>query len=186
MDKTVGGSRCETDVVAGQPRLGEGRRGRCGRRRHHRRYGTHRRARRLGRSVQLSAHPPGPIKVGLTLDLSGSFAADDIATSHTAKAILAKFDEYYGTIDGHKVEYDIRDDASAPTQAVTAAEQLADDHVAALVNTSFNPAAYTLEIPLLNKEKVLMLSDVSQEAFQNAKEYPYFCTSTPRYRRRAS
>ena len=139
-----------------------------------------------GSGAGASSYPPipaGPIKVGMTLDLSGTYAADGVATSHTANAILAKYDQYFGgTIDGHKVEYDIINDGSDPTQAVTAAEQLANDHVAAVVNTSFNPAAYDLEIPVLNHAKILMLSDVSEEQFQNAKAYPYFfsvSTSVP-------
>ena len=131
----------------------------------------------VGSTAQASSYPPippGPIKIGMTLDLSGSFGADGIATEHTVEGILAKFHQYYGKVDGHQVEYDIVDDASEATQAVSAAEQLADNHVAAVVNTSYNPAAYTLEIPLLNKDKVLMLSDVAVEQFDNAKAYPYF------------
>src|SRR5487761_2560152 len=84
-----------------------------------------------------------PVKIGISLSLSGDFSADGIAFKQGyqlwANDVNAK-----GGLLGHKVVLDIVSDASDPTQVVTNYQKLiSNDHV----NLTFGPFSSLLSLP---------------------------------------
>ena len=87
--------------------------------------------------------PGAPVKIGISLSLSGDFSADGLAFQQGYKLWAADVNKSGGLL-GHKVTLDIVSDASSPTQVVTNYEKLISvDHV----NLTFGPFSSLLSLP---------------------------------------
>jgi len=84
-----------------------------------------------------------PVKIGISLSLSGDFSADGQAFAQGYKLWAADVNAKGGLL-GHKVVLDIKSDASSPTQVVTNYKALISvDHV----NLTFGPFSTLLTLP---------------------------------------
>jgi branched-chain amino acid transport system substrate-binding protein len=84
-----------------------------------------------------------PVKIGISLSLSGDFSADGLAFQQGYKLWAADVNKTGGLL-GHKVVLDIVSDASSPTQVVTNYQKLISvDHV----NLTFGPFSSLLSLP---------------------------------------
>ena len=84
-----------------------------------------------------------PIKIGISLSLSGDFSGDGLAFQQGYKLWAADVNKAGGLL-GHKVVLDIVSDASDPTQVVTNYQKLiSSDHVA----LTFGPFSSLLTLP---------------------------------------
>ncbi len=84
-----------------------------------------------------------PVKIGISLSLSGDFSADGIAFQQGYKLWASDVNKAGGLL-GHKVSLDIVSDASSPTQVVTNYQKLiSSDHV----NLTFGPFSSLLTLP---------------------------------------
>jgi ABC-type branched-subunit amino acid transport system substrate-binding protein len=119
--------------------------------------------------------PAGPIKVGISVPLSGATAAFGIATKAAFENVTLKTWNAAnpGGIDGHPVQLDILDDASDVTKAVAVANQFVADKDTAVITASYNPAAAPQQIAVLNKAKVPALIQVAQDVYNNPSKFPY-------------
>ena len=124
--------------------------------------------------------PAGPIKLGVSLPLSGAAAAyGTLAEKALEDVSLKAFDAANPDgIDGHQVQFVILDDASDPTKAVSVANQFVSDKVAAVVALSYNTAADPLQLAILSKAKIPVIAVVSSDEFANTSKYPYFYGTT--------
>jgi branched-chain amino acid transport system substrate-binding protein len=84
-----------------------------------------------------------PVKIGISLSLSGDFSADGQAFKQGYQLWAADVNKTGGLL-GHKVVLDIVSDASSPTQVVTNYQKLiSTDHV----NLTFGPFSSLLTLP---------------------------------------
>jgi branched-chain amino acid transport system substrate-binding protein len=84
-----------------------------------------------------------PVKIGISLSLSGDFSADGLAFQQGYKLWAADVNKSGGLL-GHKVVLDIVSDASSPTQVITNYQKLISvDHV----NLTFGPFSSLLTLP---------------------------------------
>ena len=84
-----------------------------------------------------------PVKIGISLSLSGDFSADGLAFQQGYKLWAADINKTGGLL-GHKVVLDIVSDASDPTQVVTNYQKLiSNDHV----SLTFGPFSSLLSLP---------------------------------------
>jgi branched-chain amino acid transport system substrate-binding protein len=84
-----------------------------------------------------------PVKIGVSLSLSGDFSADGLAFQQGYN-LWANDVNKTGGLLGHKVSLDIVSDASSPTQVVTNYQKLISaDHV----NLTFGPFSSLLSLP---------------------------------------
>ncbi|MBW4030144.1 MAG: ABC transporter substrate-binding protein [Acidobacteria bacterium] len=89
------------------------------------------------------SHALAPIKIGISLSLSGDFSADGIAFDQGYKLWAADVNAHGGLL-GHQVQLDVVSDASSPTQVVTNYQKLiTNDHVA----LTFGPFSSLLSLP---------------------------------------
>ncbi len=89
------------------------------------------------------AHALAPIKIGISLSLSGDFSADGVAFQQGYQLWAADVNAHGGLL-GHPVSLDIVSDASSPTQVVTNYQKLiTNDHVA----LTFGPFSSLLSLP---------------------------------------
>jgi len=84
-----------------------------------------------------------PVKIGISLSLSGDFSADGLAFQQGYKLWAADVNKTGGLL-GHKVVLDIVSDASDPTQVVTNYQKLISNDKVAL---TFGPFSSLLTIP---------------------------------------
>ncbi len=89
------------------------------------------------------SHALAPIKIGISLSLSGDFSADGVAFDQGYKLWAADVNAHGGLL-GHQVQLDVVSDASSPTQVVTNYQKLiTNDHVA----LTFGPFSSLLSLP---------------------------------------
>jgi ABC-type branched-subunit amino acid transport system substrate-binding protein len=119
--------------------------------------------------------PPGPIVVGATTPLSGPTAVDGISTEESFNGVTMKaFNaEFPNGIDGHPVKLVFLDDQGTITGGVESAEELAADHVAAVVTASYNAEATADQLTIWNKDKIPVISQVGGNEYSNTKAWPY-------------
>ncbi len=84
-----------------------------------------------------------PVKIGISLSLSGDFSADGLAFQQGYKLWAADVNRTGGLL-GHKVVLDIVSDASSPTQVVTNYQKLISNDKVAL---TFGPFSSLLSLP---------------------------------------
>jgi branched-chain amino acid transport system substrate-binding protein len=84
-----------------------------------------------------------PVKIGISLSLSGDFSADGLAFQQGYKLWASDVNKAGGLL-GHQVSLDVKSDASSPTQVVTNYQSLiSTDHV----NLTFGPFSSLLTLP---------------------------------------
>jgi branched-chain amino acid transport system substrate-binding protein len=98
----------------------------------------------------------GPIKVGLTVSLTGNYQA--LGTGDQQGALLA-VDEINaaGGINGRKIEMTVKDDKTQPDQSVLAFNQHRGDDVVAVIGSSFSASALAT-IPQAERNKMPYVS----------------------------
>ena len=89
------------------------------------------------------SHTLSPIKIGISLSLSGDFSADGQAFQQGYKLWASDVNKGGGLL-GHKVVLDIKSDASLPTQVVTNYQSLISTDKVAL---TFGPFSSLLTLP---------------------------------------
>jgi branched-chain amino acid transport system substrate-binding protein len=84
-----------------------------------------------------------PVKIGISLSLSGDFSVDGVAFQQGYKLWAADVNKAGGLLH-HKVSLDIKSDASSPAQVVTNYQKMiSSDHV----NLTFGPFSSLLTLP---------------------------------------
>jgi branched-chain amino acid transport system substrate-binding protein len=128
-----------------------------------------------GSSTQYKPIPAGPIVFGLSAPLSGATASYGLLTqlSFDKVTVPAFQAEFPNGIDGHPVQVKLLDDASDVTKAVSVAEQLVADHVAAVLTVSYNPEAADQQLAVFNKDKIPVISTLSGSQYTNTSSWPY-------------
>jgi ABC-type branched-subunit amino acid transport system substrate-binding protein len=126
------------------------------------------------------AIPPGPIKLGMSLPLSGPYAeyGESSETAFT-KVAMPFFDrENPKGIDGHKVELDIQNDQGDSTTAVNVANEFVSQHIPVVIAPTSIPGAADLQIAIWNKNKVPVVSNyVNEGTYADGTKWPYVWAS---------
>jgi branched-chain amino acid transport system substrate-binding protein len=119
--------------------------------------------------------PAGPIKFGISTPLTGAQAAFGQTTAQSFNNITLKaFNALHPDgIDGHPVMYEVLDDASDVTKAVSVANQFVNDKLAAVITVSYNPAATSQQLAILNKAKVPVVSVMTGSQYTDTTAWPY-------------
>jgi len=123
--------------------------------------------------------PPGPIKLGLSLPLSGPYAVfGESSQSAFTKVAMPFFDkEYPNGIDGHKVVLDIQNDGGDSTTAVNVANEFVSQKIPVVIAPTSIPGAVDLQIPIWNKNKVPVISNyVNEGIYADGTKWPYVFT----------
>jgi ABC-type branched-subunit amino acid transport system substrate-binding protein len=124
--------------------------------------------------------PAGPIKLGLSLPLSGPYAEYG-ESSETAfeKVAMPFFDKQNPNgIDGHKVVLDIQNDQGDSTTAVNVANEFVAQKVPVIIAPTSIPGADDLQIAIWNKNKVPVISNyVNEGIYANGEKWPYIFAS---------
>lgn len=126
-------------------------------------------------AAKYPAIPDGPIKLGVSVPLSGATAAFGIAAQKSFEGVTQKqFDAAYPNgIAGHKVQIVVVDDASDVTKAVNVANQFVQDKVAAVITLSYNPAAAPQQAAIFNKNKIPMIVSQGLTEYTDVTKWPY-------------
>jgi ABC-type branched-subunit amino acid transport system substrate-binding protein len=137
-----------------------------------------------GASSKYPPIPAGPINIGVSTPLSGAEASYGIFTQDGFKVAMAYFNqEHPNGIDGHKVNLILLNDASSVTTAVSVANQLVADKVAAVVTLTTDPAAAFQQLVVFAKAKVPVIANLELTTQASnatlAKEYPYLFSPNP-------
>jgi branched-chain amino acid transport system substrate-binding protein len=119
--------------------------------------------------------PPGPIKVGLSISLSGPLAQYGIQSQRAWSQVTLKyFDQLHPTgIDGHPLQLDLQDDAGDATRSVNVVNQMISNKDVAVMKVSDIPADASLQMSLLSKAKVPVISFQGDDAYADVTKYPY-------------
>lgn len=125
--------------------------------------------------------PPGPIKLGISLPLSGATAEGGLnAKKAFTQVTMKQFETLHPDgIDGHPVQLDIVDDASDVTKGVSAANQLIADKVAAVITAGFNPEVAAQQFAIFNKAKVPVISQAGDSMYTDTSKWPYMFGISP-------
>ena len=126
-------------------------------------------------AAKYPAIPDGPIKLGVSVPLSGATAAFGIAAQKSFEGVTQKqFDAAYPNgIAGHKVQIVVVDDASDVTKAVNVANQFVQDKVAAVITLSYNPAASPQQAAIFSKAKIPVISSQGLTDYTDTAKWPY-------------
>jgi branched-chain amino acid transport system substrate-binding protein len=112
-----------------------------------------------------------PYRIGVILALSGSVAANGVPASEGIKVAQEELNGN-GGINGHPVEFIIRDDASSPDQAATVATELINSGVIGIFGGSFGSDANSIGGFLESTDCALLtptgLSTVEQKEYKNS------------------
>ena len=106
--------------------------------------------------------PAGPIKFGISTPLTGAQAAFGQTTSQSFNNVTLKaFNALHPDgIDGHPVQYEVLDDASDVTKAVSVANQFVSDKLAGVITATYNPAGHVQQLAIWNKAKLPIIANV--------------------------
>lgn len=123
------------------------------------------------------AIPAGPIKVGALFSLTGAFAQTGLITQATYQAIIAHLNAAGGIAD-HQVQLVALNDQGNPAVAVSQAERLVADHVAAVV---YPGLAITdrQTVPVFMKSHIPVVTLAPSDQWANGKEWPYYFDAYP-------
>jgi ABC-type branched-subunit amino acid transport system substrate-binding protein len=121
------------------------------------------------------AIPAGPIKLGVSLALSGPSAAHGEFGQKGLAVGLAQFMKAHPNgIDGHKIVLDIANDQGSTTVAASVAKQFISDHDAAVIEPSEDPAALTLQMQIWAQAKMPVIGYTFNEAtYADGAAWPY-------------
>jgi branched-chain amino acid transport system substrate-binding protein len=126
-----------------------------------------------------SGIPAGRIKIGALYPLSGPAAQFGLGEYHAQQALVARLNAS-GGIAGHMVDLVAENDQGTPAIAITMAEKLVSDHVAAIINTG-TPGSYPASIPVFMKAKVPVVTNANpDDQYTDGTKFPYmFITGWP-------
>jgi len=122
-------------------------------------------------SSSLSKIPPGPIKLGALFALNGPDAAFG-ANEKAIETILVTQLNASGGISGHKVQLIALNDQGNPTDAVSTAEQLVSDHVAAVAYAGTG-AVNSDTAPIFMKAKIPVVTYDPTDTWATGTKWPY-------------
>jgi ABC-type branched-subunit amino acid transport system substrate-binding protein len=119
--------------------------------------------------------PAGPIKFGISTPLTGAQAAFGQTTSQSFNNVTLKaFNALHPDgIDGHPVQYEVLDDASDVTKAVSVANQFVADKLAGVITATYNPAGHVQQLAIWNKAKLPIIANVLGAQFADTAAWPY-------------
>lgn len=126
------------------------------------------------------AIPPGPIKLGMSLPLSGPLAEYGASSESAFTKVTLPFfqKEYPNGIAGHQVELDIQNDAGDPTTAVNVANEFVSQHIPVVIAPTSLPGAVDQQIAIWNKNKVPVISNyVNEGKYADGTQWPYIFAS---------
>jgi ABC-type branched-subunit amino acid transport system substrate-binding protein len=125
-------------------------------------------------AASASGIPKGPIKLGALYTLSGPTSAFGEFNLKTEQALIAKLNTA-GGIDGHQVELTYLNDQGDPTVAVSGAEKLVSEGVAAVV---YEGSSVTDEqaAAVFMKDRVPIVAFDVQDTWASGKTWPYAFT----------
>jgi ABC-type branched-subunit amino acid transport system substrate-binding protein len=127
-----------------------------------------------GAGAQFPPIPPGPIRFGVSVPLSGATAAYGLGYKAAYGVTLSSFNQLHPDgIDGHPIQFDILDDGSDVTKAVNVANQFVANKDAAVVVITANPLAAPQQLAVLNKAKVVVLAGQTDDEYTDSKKWPY-------------
>jgi ABC-type branched-subunit amino acid transport system substrate-binding protein len=118
--------------------------------------------------------PPGPIRFGVSVPLSGATASYGLGYKAAYGVTLSFFNQQHPDgIDGHPIQFDVLDDGSDVTKAVNVANQFVANKDAAVVVVTANPLGTPQQLAILNKAKVPVLSQMSDNQYTDPTKWPY-------------
>jgi ABC-type branched-subunit amino acid transport system substrate-binding protein len=119
--------------------------------------------------------PAGPIKVGLSISLSGPLAQyGEQSQKAWSQVTLKYFNQMHPDgIDGHPLQLDLENDASDPTTSVNVINQMISNKEVAVMKVSDIPANAALQMSLLSKAKMPAITFQGDDTYADASKYPY-------------
>ena len=127
--------------------------------------------------------PAGPIKLGVSLALSGPDAQNGELTKTLLTNNFKYVFKYFGTkVDGHRLVLDFQNDQGSVTTGASVAEQFVADKVPIVLDTSVDPSVAPIQINILNKAHVITMNDAyGAPVYANTKTYPYLFDTAYNY-----
>jgi len=120
----------------------------------------------------------GPIKLGQLASLTGNYAPLGTNDKLGAAQAVKEINDAGGLLGGRQLELAVKDDGSAPDQAVIAFNNLASSGVAAMVGSSFSNSSLAV-IPLAERQKVTYVSTAaSDEQVDPVRPYTFMTPPT--------
>lgn len=140
-----------------------------------------------GATGAASKYPPipkGPITVGVSTSLSGAAASYGGFTKIQIDLALQEFQKMHPNgIAGHQLKLDLVNDQSTVSGAVSAANQLVSDQVAAVITLTTNPESEQQQLDVLAKAKLPVISNLLSLPNGSVKElsakFPYDFSPNP-------
>lgn len=126
------------------------------------------------KSSAASGIPAGPIKLGAIYTLSGPEAAFGEVNLKTETALIERLNAQ-GGIDGHKITFITENDQGNPSIAVSAAEQLVSDGVAAVVYDGTSVTDQQAAAVLM-KNRVPVVDFTPSDTWADGAKWPYAFT----------
>jgi branched-chain amino acid transport system substrate-binding protein len=127
-----------------------------------------------GAATKFPPIPAGPIRFGVSVPLSGATASYGNAYKAAYNVTLSFFNQLHPDgIDGHPIQFDVLDDGSDVTKAVNVANQFVANKDAAVVVVTSNPLGTPQQLAILNKAKVPVLSQLSDNQYTDTTKWPY-------------
>jgi branched-chain amino acid transport system substrate-binding protein len=119
-----------------------------------------------------SGIPDGPINVGLIVPLSGPLAGWGEGINGAIETFVDEVNEA-GGIDGHDLNLIVVNDGNDPAKGVAGAQELAAQDVRAVFFAGLG-GVYPQTLPVLMKEKILVIDNQSQDRFSyDPAAFPY-------------
>jgi ABC-type branched-subunit amino acid transport system substrate-binding protein len=119
--------------------------------------------------------PAGPIKVGLSISLSGPLAQyGEQSQKAWSQVTLKYFNQLHPDgIDGHPLQLDLQNDAGDATLSVNVVNQMVSNKDAAVMKVSDITGYAALQMSLLSKAKMPVISFQGDDSFADVSKYPY-------------
>ncbi len=121
--------------------------------------------------------PPGPIKLGALLTLSGPDAPIGMAQQALNQVLVSNLNAT-GGIDGHIVDLITLDDEGNPASAVSQAQVLVVDHVAGVIYAG-TAATVNQTVPVFMKHHIPVVMVDPSDQWADGTKYPYFFDNYP-------
>jgi ABC-type branched-subunit amino acid transport system substrate-binding protein len=118
--------------------------------------------------------PPGPIKLGVNVSLSGVLATAGLSNAGNFKDLVNLQNEH-GGIDGHRIELIVLNDQDSTTIAATNARSLVQDGIVASLFPGFS-GIENITTPIFNENHICTVWPIDSDQWLNAAEYPCFYT----------
>jgi branched-chain amino acid transport system substrate-binding protein len=120
----------------------------------------------------------GVYKVGGVFALTGSYSGTDIGSAASLEATVAEINASGGVL-GHKLEYKIVDDASNPSKAVLATQELISDFQPNVMFPGIECELASAGVPVTDNAHVLSFTGCDDGTDTTASKFPYNFASFP-------